>query len=213
MSEGEPAAGSQQPSGSHHVTARYDGDVKPPSLRRLTGIAWITAASLCVPMVVAIVDGLVVGHARDALLPDFVATFATIGLPISAISLFAGAIALRRAEPTLAPTDASYPNSTRLGALIMGIGVLISIVEVLCFEFWPGRQNPRWFGSVAGLCGAFVLLAVVWAIFVGIKERRMALGVWTDPRALWDRLRDIGGAPDPSVALYYGRGPKAPLNA
>ncbi|MGH2719042.1 MAG: hypothetical protein ACRDJU_10715 [Actinomycetota bacterium] len=187
--------------------------MRTPSLRRLTGIAWMTAISLCVPMVVAIVDGLVAGHARHAMLPDFFATFATIGLPISAISLFAGAIGLRRAEPTLAPVGASYPKSRRLGGLIMGIGALISVVEVACFEFWPGKQNPRWFGSVAGLCGAFVLLSVALAIFVGIKERRMALGVWTDPRALWDRLRDIGGSPDPAVAVYYGRGPEASLNA
>ena len=199
--------------GKGRPAAGYDEAVNPPALRRMTGIAWLTAVSLSVPTVVAIVDGLTTGHARHAMLPDFLATLATVGLPIWVLSVFGGAIALRRTEPRLAPADARYPNSRRLGVLIMGIGVLISVVEVACFEFWPGKQNPRWFGSAAGICAAFVGLAIVWAVFVRIKERRMALGLWTDPRAIWDRLRDVGGSPDPAVAVYYGRGPEASAQA
>ncbi|HWD08954.1 MAG TPA: hypothetical protein VHA57_07655, partial [Actinomycetota bacterium] len=76
--------------------------MNPPSLRRLTGIAWLTALSLSIPTLVAIADGLATGHARHALLPDFLATVATIGLPIWVLSVFGGAIALRRTEPRLA---------------------------------------------------------------------------------------------------------------
>jgi hypothetical protein len=183
--------------------------VNAPCLRRLSGIAWLSALSCALPSAVAVADGLLAGHARHALLPDYFATLAAVGLPVWVLTLFGGWITFRRSEPRLAPADARYPGSRRLAGLVLSLGVLASVVEVLCFEFWPGRQDVRWFGSVAGLWGALAGLGVLIAISVHRRERRLALGLWTDPRAIWQRLSDAGGSPNPAVAVYYGRGPGA----
>jgi hypothetical protein len=189
------------------------GAVHPPALRRLSAVAWYWAFAAALPVVVALADGVIAGQAMHAMLPDLLATLVTLAVPLWPLTLFAGSIALRRSEPKLAPSDARYPGSRHLGSILVAIGVVGSIIEVACFEFWPGRQDPRWFGSVAGMCAAFAGLGVLAALAVRYKEHRMALGLWTDPRAVWERLGEGGGSAHPAVAVYYGQGPDAPINA
>ena len=187
--------------------------MNPPALRRLTAIAWYCALGFAVPAAVAFADGLLSGQSVHGMLPDVLATLVTLAIPVWPLTLFAGSVALRRSEPTLAPADACYPGSRRLGGLILAGGALLSLIEVLAFAFWPGKQDPRWFGSASGLCAAFLGLAVLSALAVRYKEHRLALGLWTDPRAIWQRLGEAGGSAHPAVAVYYGQGPEARLNA
>lgn len=189
------------------------GAVKPPALQRLRAIAWFWAVAAAIPAAVALADGAIAGQPLHAMLPDFFAVVVVLALPLWVLTLFAASVALRRSEPKLAPADARYPSTSRYGWLLIGLGALGSVVEVACFEFWPGRQDPAWFGSIAGMCAAFVGFGVLSAVAVWYKERRMSLGLWTDPRAVWNRLSDAGGSANPAVAVYYGRGPDAPQGA
>ncbi|HEU5003468.1 MAG TPA: hypothetical protein VFW71_11930 [Actinomycetota bacterium] len=179
--------------------------MRPPTLRRLTTTAWLSGMALVPPAVVALLDGLAHGLALRSMMPDVLAMTLTVAAPVWPLSLLAGSIILRRGKPGPAPADAQYPTTSRLAIMLLGVSAAICIIEVATLALWPARFNPAWFGTTAGGFLGFAGLGLVVGLAARWQESRMALGLWTNPRALV-ALFTNAGSDHPPETLYYGGG-------
>lgn len=184
---------------------QYDGGVTPPSLRRLTSIAWLAGAALVPPAFVALLDGLSHHLSLHRMMPDVLATTLTVAAPVWPVSLLAGSILLRVRRPAPVPDDASYPPSARLAQTMGLASAVLCVLVVAILAVWPGRDNPAWYGTSAGAFVGFAGLGLVVGLAARWKERRMAQGLWTNPRALM-ALFTNAGSDHPPATLYYGGG-------
>lgn len=180
-----------------------------PSLRRLTTTALLSGAALVPPAIVALLDGLSHGLALHSMMPDVLAMALTVAAPVWPLSLLAGSIILRRGRAGLAPPDARYPTAGKLAQVLAVTSVVICILEVATLALWPATFNPAWFGTTAGGFLGFAGLGLVIGAAARWKERQMALGLWTNPRALV-ALFTNAGSDHPPATLYYGGGAGAP---
>jgi hypothetical protein len=192
----------------------YHRAVRPPTLRKITTIAWFAALVLTMPAVSAYVDGLAHDQSYNSMFPHILSTFLTLGAPAWPIALFAGAILLRRTRPELAPADARYGSQRRLAMLACAAGVVASAITVTGLMLWPGRRDLAWYGTTTGSLAAFAVLAVLIAAAVRFRERRVSFSLWTDQRALLSHFSGSGGpGTDRALGIYYGKGPGAPTSA
>ena len=188
--------------------------MRPPTLRRITTVAWFAALLLAMPALSAYVDGLAHHQSYNSMFPHILSTFLTLGAPAWAIALFAGAILLRRTLPELAPTDARYASGWQLALLAGAAGAVASAITVMALTLWPGRRDLAWYGTTTGSLAAFAALAVLIGAAVRFRERRVSLSLWTDHRALLSHFYGSGGpGTDRDLGIYYGHGPGASSSA
>lgn len=162
------------------------------------------------PAVTAYADGLAHGQSYNSMFPHLLSTFLTLGAPVWPIALFAGAILLRKTRPELAPTDARYASKRQLAMLAGGGATVASAITVLGLMAWPGRRDLAWYGTTTGCLAAFAALAVLVAVAVRVRERRVSFSLWTDHRALLSHFYGNGGpGADRALGIYYGSGPGA----